>query len=141
MTGFILDASVTLPWRFEDEATSWTESLLDRIKQGEYVAVPAHWPLEISIALLIAQRRARVTAEQIYEFVLDLVRLPVRIEPALSPAACLSLIKLAQQYHLTIYDAAYLELAQRSGLPLATLDQGLQKAARLANISLLDSLF
>src|ERR1039458_2210255 len=69
MPGFVPDASATLPWRFEDEATPWTEALLDRIQGGEEVRVPAHWPLEVANALLIARRRGRVTAGQISEFI------------------------------------------------------------------------
>jgi hypothetical protein len=59
MSGFVLDAPVTLPWRFEDEATPWTEALLTRIESGEQAAVPAHWPLEVVNALLFAHRRGR----------------------------------------------------------------------------------
>lgn len=139
MAGFIPDASVTLPWRFEDEATPWTESLLERIKQGEHVFVPAHWPLEVLNTLLIAERRARVTAEQIRDFVEDLALLPIHIEPARSPAAWPPLLTLAKQHRLTAYDAAYLELAQHSGLPLATLDHDLQKAARATNVALVEA--
>ena len=138
MAGFIPDVSVTLPWRFEDEATPWTESLLERIKEGEGAVVPAHWPLEVLNALLIAQRRARVTAEQIREFLEDLAVLPIRIEPPRSSAAWPPLVVLAHQHRLTAYDAAYLELAQYSGLPLATLDRDLQKAARTVGVLLLE---
>jgi hypothetical protein len=58
---FVIDASATLPWRFEDEATPWTEALLDRIEGGEEVVVPAHWPLEVMNGLLMAVRRGRIT--------------------------------------------------------------------------------
>jgi predicted nucleic acid-binding protein len=78
--GFVLDASVTLPWRFEDEATAWTESLLNRLEYGEKVLVPKHWPLEVANALLVAQRRRWVTPEQIREFLEDLTVLPIDID-------------------------------------------------------------
>jgi predicted nucleic acid-binding protein len=110
---------------------------LERIKQGEHAVVPGHWPLEVLNSLLISQRRGRVTAEQIREFIQDLAVLPIRIEPAHSPAMWPSLVALAQKHRLTAYDAAYLEFAQRTGLPLATLDQDLQQAARAEKISLL----
>ena len=61
MSGFVPDASATLPCRFADEATPWTEALLDRIQGGEEVFVPAHWPLEVANARLVARRRGRVT--------------------------------------------------------------------------------
>ena len=136
MSGFVPDASVTLPWRFEDEATPWTEALLDRIEGGEEVVVPAHWPLEVLNALLIAQRRGRVTAEQVSEFIEDLAALPIRVEPASGPMKWPAILALAEQYHLTAYDAAYLELAQGAGLPLATLDGDLRKAAQAAGVGL-----
>ena len=134
----MLDASATLPWRFEDETTPWTESLLERIKQGEHAVVPAHWPIEVLNGLLMAQRRARVTADEIREFVEDLAVLPIRLEPAHSPAVWAPLVAVAQRYRLTIYDAAYLELAQRLRLLLATLDEELLIAARGLGIGIVD---
>ena len=66
---FVVDASATLPWRFEDEATPWTEALLDRLQGREEIHVPAHWPLEVVNALLVARRRGRVTVAQVKEFI------------------------------------------------------------------------
>jgi predicted nucleic acid-binding protein len=136
---FVLDASVTLPWRFEDEATPWTEFLLNRLEDGEDVLVPAHWPLEVANALLIAQRRRRVTSEQILEFLDDLAALPIRIDSARRPDQWAPVLALAQRHHLTVYDAAYLELAQRTGLPLATLDGDLRKAALAERVALVET--
>ncbi len=138
MSGFILDASVTLPWRFEDEATPWTEELLEGIRQGQEVVVPAHWPFEVLNTLLMAQRRGRVTAEQVREFLVDLKTLPIRIDSACPPKAWASLLVLAERYRLTVYDAAYLELAMRTGQPLATLDHDLLRAAKTAGVALLE---
>jgi predicted nucleic acid-binding protein len=126
---FIIDASATLPWRFADEATPWTEGLLDRIEAGEEVLVPAHWSLEIVNALLVAQRKRRLTDAQVSEFLEDLAALPIRAVPVAMPAQWFDILNLAKQHHLTAYDAAYLELAQRAALPLATLDADLRKAA------------
>jgi hypothetical protein len=86
MPGFVIDASATLPWRFEDEATPWTEALLERVEGGEEVRVPAHWPLEVTNTLLMARRSGRVTADQVTEFIEDLAALPIRIEPPSDPA-------------------------------------------------------
>jgi predicted nucleic acid-binding protein len=130
MPGFVPDASATLPWRFENEATPWTEALLDRIQSGEEVLVPAHWPLEVANALLIARRRGRVTSEQISEFVEDLAALPIRFKPPAGPERWSAILALAERHRLTAYDAAYLELVQRMELPLATLDDDLRKAPR-----------
>jgi predicted nucleic acid-binding protein len=82
---FVADASATLAWRFEDEARAWTEALLDRLEGGEEIYVPAHWPLEVVNALLVARRRGRVTAEQVTEYIEDLAGLPVRIAPPMPP--------------------------------------------------------
>jgi predicted nucleic acid-binding protein len=138
MSGFVPDASATLPWRFADEATPWTEALLDRIQRGEEVFVPAHWPLEVANALLVARRRGRVTAEQISEFIEDLASLPIRLEPPSGPARWPTILALAEQHRLTAYDAAYLELVRRTGLPLATLDGDLRKAAEAEGLALVE---
>jgi predicted nucleic acid-binding protein len=129
MAGFIPDASVTLPWRFDDEATPWTEALLSRLESGDHAVVPAHWPLEVVNALLVARRRGRVTAEQIGEFIEDLSALPIRIESPSDPQHWPAILALAEKHRLTAYDAAYLELALRTGLSLATLDGELRTAA------------
>ena len=138
MLGFVIDASATLPWRFEDEATPWTEALLDRVQGGEEVRVPAHWPLEVANTLLMARRRGRVTANQISEFIEDLGGLPIRIEPPSDPAQWPTILSLAERHRLTVYDAAYLELVQRTGLPLATLDGDLRKAAQAEGVPLVE---
>ena len=138
MPGFVIDASATLPWRFEDEATPWTEALLDRAQDGEEIRVPAHWPLEVANTLLMARRSGRVTADQVSEFIDDLAVLPIRIEPPSDPAEWPVILALAEAHRLTADDAAYLELAQRTGLPLATLDGDLRKAARAEGAPLVE---
>ena len=134
---FVIDASATLPWRFFDEATPWSEALLDRVESGEEIFVPAHWPFEVANGLLVAQRKGRVTDAQVGEFLEDLASLSIRVVPA-APAQLPAILSLAQQYRLTAYDAAYLDLAQRAGLPLATLDADLQKAAAAAGAALVE---
>jgi predicted nucleic acid-binding protein len=135
---FVVDASATLPWCFEDEANDWTEKLLDRAARNEPMMVPAHWPVEVSNALLMAQRRQRIDAERAEWFWDKLSALRITLEPPLQPAQAKSILILAAQYRLTFYDAAYLELAQRLALPLATLDGELIKAASLAGVGLVD---
>jgi predicted nucleic acid-binding protein len=98
--------------------------------------VPAHWPLEIVNSLLIAQRRGRVTNAQVSDFLNDLAGLPIRVAGAVASAQWPTIAGLARQHRLTAYDASYLELAQRSGLPLATLDADLRKAAVAAGAAL-----
>ena len=139
---FVIDASATLPWRFADEATPWTEALLDRVAGGEEVVVPAHWPLEIVNGLLMAQRKGRVTGRvtdaQMNEFLEDLASLPIRVVPAPAPTQWAVILGLAQRHRLTAYDAAYLDMAERTGLPLATLDGKLRQAASAAGASLVE---
>jgi predicted nucleic acid-binding protein len=134
---FVSDASATLPWRFADESTAWTEALLDRAQAGEEIFVPSHWPLEVANGLLMAQRRGRVTSEQIHEFIEDLAALPIKLQPPSEPAQWPAILALAHQYRLTVYDAAYLELAKRSALPLATLDGDVRAAAKAEGLALL----
>ena len=135
---FVIDASATLPWRFADEATPWTEALLDRVEAGEEVLVPAHWPLEVVNSLLVAERKGRVTDAQVSEFLEDLAALPIRVLPAAAAAQLRAIRSLAEQYRMTAYDAAYLELVQRAGLPLATLDGDLRRAAAAAGATLVE---
>jgi predicted nucleic acid-binding protein len=87
-----------------------------RAEAGEEILVPAHWPLEVANGLLVAQRKGRVTEAQVGEFLEDLAALQIR---AIAAAAeqLPALLRLAKQYHLTAYDEAYLDLAQRTGLP------------------------
>jgi predicted nucleic acid-binding protein len=98
--------------------------------------VPAHWPAEVANALLIAVRRGRISREKANRFFLDLRALPIRIDPESSETVFDHVFKLAEKYGLTVYDAAYLELAIRESLPLATLDNDLRKAARASGVPL-----
>ena len=136
MTRLVPDASATLTWCFEDEAMAWTDALLADLRAGDEAMVPAHWPAEVANALLIAVRRGRISREKANRFFLDLRALPIRIDPESSETVFDQVFKLAEQYRLTVYDAAYLELAIREGLPLATLDNDLRKAARASGVPL-----
>jgi predicted nucleic acid-binding protein len=136
MAVFVADASVSLAWCFADEATPYTEALLDRLIAGEEVAVPSHWPLEVLNGLIQAKRRARVTEDIILRFPSSLLSFQIVIdaEPALSRLSAIR--EIAERNRLTSYDAAYLKLAIRLNLPLATLDRALQAAAKAENGSL-----
>ena len=133
---FVADASATLPWCFEDEATAWSESLLDRLSAGEQVIVPAHWPIEFSNALLMAVRRKRITPEKAEWFLERLAALHITIEPTLPLGHIKPVFDLSVKHNLTFYDAMYLDLAKRTGLPLATLDGDLLKTAPLESVPL-----
>src|SRR5579872_5231326 len=115
MAGFVVDASVTLAWCFEDEATAWTDSLLDRLRAGDTIAVPAHWPTEVSNGLLMAFRRKRIPSGRAEQFWDELAALPIDLEPPLSAQQAKRTLALSDQYGLTVYDAVYLELVIRRG--------------------------
>ena len=138
MVRLVPDASVTLTWCFEDEAMPWTDALLAELRAGDEAIVPAHWPAEVANALLIAVRRGRISREKANRFLLDLRVSPIRIDSESSEPVFRQVFKLADQYRLTIYDAGYLELAIREGLPLATLDNDLRKAARASGVQLVE---
>jgi predicted nucleic acid-binding protein len=129
MEPVVLDNSVTMAWCFDDEATPYTEELLNWCASGVTVHVPSIWPLEVTNVLLNAQRKGRVTDKRIEEFLEVLSKLPIHIDPVSMKRAAYDIRKLAQSHRLTSYDAAYLELAIREALPLASLDGDLKKAA------------
>lgn len=139
MTGpFVPGASMTLSWAFEDEATPFTVAVLKSLETVHAVA-PALWPFEVASVLSAAERRGRINAAEQAEFLERLRLLPIAIEHR--PAAWLAqqILPLARTYQLSAYDAAYLELAVREGLPLATLDEDLCRAASAAGVALLQA--
>lgn len=137
MPAFIPDASVTLAWCFDDERTAYTELLLDRMRKAEEVIVPNHWPFEVVNCLVQAKKRNRIDEPQIARFLLDLASFHILLDNERILAVWERIRHLAETHGLTAYDAAYLELAQRTQLPLATLDRDLHKAAHAASIPLI----
>lgn len=137
MAALVVDASVALSWFFEDEALTWTDSVLDGLAHGDRIGVPAHWPTEVSNGLLTALRRQRIPsgrAEAIWD---EIALLPIDIEPPLSAPLAKAVLALARQLERTVYDAAYRELAIRKGWPLATLDAALSLAAARSRVQLI----
>jgi len=133
---FVVDASVALAWYFPDEATEKTDDLREQLVT-DAAHVPAHWPLEVANALLAAKRRGRIKPRELKNILGDLCQLPEEVDAHTDRMAWSSTVELAEKYGLTTYDAAYLELAIRKSLPLATLDKALATAARKAGVSLL----
>ena len=128
MTGFVLDASVAIAWCFEDESTPAASALLDRLRTAPG-HVPALWALEMGNILLGAEKRKRITRARTVEFLEILGELDIRVDPDLPGRAFRDVLPLARERRLTTYDAAYLELAMRLGLPLATKGAALARAA------------
>jgi predicted nucleic acid-binding protein len=137
MAVFVVDASAALAWCFEDEASSLTDGLLERLRQGDQIVVPAHWPTEILNGLWVASRRRRIKSDQPALFWDELARLPIETEPALTTVQAKTVLALSEKHGLTAYDAAYLELAHRRQLPLGTLDTDLRKAAQVEGVDVL----
>lgn len=136
MAVFVPDASATLAWFFEDETSGWTEALLSRLSSGDSAVVPKHWSAEVANALLMAVRRGRIDKSKSAELFEALLALPIRVDDSSSETTFRQVFGLADQYGLTVYDAAYLELAIREGVALATLDADLRNAARAAGVPL-----
>lgn len=132
--GIVVDCSVALAWYLEDEKTEFTESVLDLLPVTE-TWVPALWRLEFANALLMARRRGRISEEWRASAIDQTGALPIGVDMHLVSLAQIS--DLAGRHELTTYDAAYLELALRRKLPLATLDADLVRAARAARCELL----
>jgi len=138
MAGMVVDASVAASWCFEDETSPFTESMLDDVTQNG-ARVPALWLFEMSNVLAVAERRGRIDVEQVTRFQEALLALPVLIDRAEERALVPALIHVARVHGLTAYDASYLELAMRSGLPLATRDGALRAAAERVGVTLFAS--
>ena len=132
----VLDASVALAWCFPDESTPGAERLLDSMAGGSTAIVPAIWPFEVANAMLTAERQKRLSMAQVTAALRNLALLPIAVAGVQLEFILGSVLAVARQSQLTAYDAAYLELALREALPLATLDDRLRRAARNAGVSL-----
>ena len=123
---FVADKSVVIAWFSRGQATAYTDRFYKRLEKDE-VVVPSVWPYEFANALAVLERRKLVTAALAEEVIRNTARLVTRIDaPPASPAV---LFALARRHGLSAYDAAYLELAQRLGIPLAAKDSPLAAAA------------
>jgi len=131
--GFVVDASVSAAWFLPDEANSSTEAALQATATLD-VWVPALWLLEIGNLLLRAQRRKRITADKRRELALAASALRIKVDR--ESVAITTLDEIAARHGLSAYDAAYLELALRRGLPLATQDDALSAAMAKAGVAL-----
>ena len=136
MTAFVLDCSIAVAWLFDDEATPESDVLLDRLKD-DCAYVPTLWHLELGNVLAQAERRKRVSAAQIAAHLDLLNRLPIVTDTETVHRAFREILAHARTQNLTTYDAAYLELAMRRGVALATRDKALVRAARRVEVKTL----
>lgn len=132
----VLDTSVTLSWHFADEQTPATRAVLARVV-AEGDLVPSLWRLEVANALRTAVRRGRMTVAARNAALQDLALLNIEVDSETDAQAWDGNLALADRFNLTPYDAAYLELALRRGLKLATLDRALRQAAGALGLGLL----
>jgi predicted nucleic acid-binding protein len=131
----VIDASLTLAWFFEDERTPAIDSVLDEVATTGALA-PALWRLEVANGLQTAKRRKRIDAAFRNRALARLAELPIAIDPETDAQAWTATLGLADRFDLTLYDAAYLELALRRAAPLASLDAALRGAAQALGIAL-----
>lgn len=130
---FVLDGSIAVSWCFPDEETQDVQKLMDAL-HTHIAVVPSLWFLEVSNAMLVGERRERLTQAGTAEAMRLLGQLPLRVDERSGFSLMNDVLALARQYSLTTYDAAYLELALRLHMPIATLDSSLRKAAKLAGV-------
>jgi predicted nucleic acid-binding protein len=137
MSDFVLDCSATLPWVFASEATPATDALLDELAAGRRAWVPALWHLEVANVMLGARKRGQIDRAGVEKFMSTLRTLEIEVDDETMSVAWTRTMGLGEAYGLTAYDAAYLELALRRGLPLASQDVALRKAGQKAGCRLL----
>jgi len=138
LTAFVLDNSVTMRWCFENTSTPYSEQVLEQLVVGQQAHVPVLWLYEVVSVLAKAQRNAAITPDKAHSFLEDLRSFDIAVDDNSFGQIFGDVRRLAVEHGLSGYDAVYLELAIRKGLPLATLDEDLQKAARTAGVELFD---
>lgn len=133
---FVADASVAVGWVHPAQATSATAAMLDALAEGGSVEVPALWPVEVANALTVLVRRGKLTEDDRQVGLGWFRGLPLRVDHEMASLAFSRLSELASANGLSVYDAAYLELAQRRKLPLGCKDGPLREAARRSGVGL-----
>jgi len=131
----VLHTSVVIAWYFEDASTAHTDAVLDQVANGGAV-VPAHWRLDIGDAFQTALRQSRTDAIYRDASLAELALLPITIDTDTSTYAWSAALRIAERFSLPLHEASYLELAHRLALPLAAIDQALQRAADQLGVSL-----
>lgn len=138
MNLFVLDASVAVAWVAGTPVDPYALAVQAKVQSGWRAVVPTLWQPEVANALLMLERRKALTSTEANQGLLDLETFLVSLAQVDQTSATVrQLANLARSHQLTVYDAVYLDLAQREGLPLATLDGGLKAAATKTGVSLL----
>jgi len=126
---FVVDNSVVMSWCFQDEMSEYADAVLDRLADAQAL-VPGIWPLEVTNVLLMAQKKKRLSRAGSARFLELLRSLPIVVEQELPARVFAEIFALAEDTGFSTYDASYLDLSMREGLPLASLDRSLRKAAK-----------
>lgn len=134
---FVLDASIAISWAFADKVSAFAEAIVHRLRDDDAV-VPGVWPLEVANTILVGPHRGRVSELTRIRYFWQLQQLPITIDTdTINQVGIVKIFDLGDRYQLSAYDASYLELAMRLGLPLATLDTRLADAAARAGVRLI----
>ncbi len=135
--GFVADSSVGVAWAIHSQASEATDALLEQVAAGTPLVVPSLWPFEVANSLLVLLRRKKILAEERDRALDALARLPFLVDEEGSRLAFEKISELAAEHGLSVYDAAYLELALRRKLPLASRDDALCSAAKECRVKLM----
>lgn len=134
---FVLDNSVAMAWYFKDENSELADSVLASLDHHEAI-VPAVWPLEVGNSLLVAERRQRLGMAEVTRILKLLENLPITVEQESSGRMLTEIFAMARDLGLSTYDASYLDLAMRLGIPISTLDQSMLAAAGECRLQIYD---
>ncbi len=137
MSKIVVDASVTLSWCFADEQSEPALKVLDRLKAGDQALVPVFWAVEVLNSLLLGERRGRISIDDTSAFLHNLLNLQPMVDYISLGQVVSQVQNICRGRRLTPYDALYVELAMRSGCPLATLDREQKRAAETLGIECL----
>ena len=136
-TRFVVDNSIVMTWCFQDEMVPYAEAVLDSLAEAVAV-VPAIWPLEVINVLLVAERNGRLHEADSVRFVSLIGQLPIMVDRSWPERLMRDLLAIGRIHNLSSYETAYLELAMRQGLPIATLDKRFHQAARRIDLPILE---
>jgi predicted nucleic acid-binding protein len=136
-TRFVVDNSVVMTWCFQDEVNPYADAVLDSLA-GMVAVVPAIWTLEVTNVLLVAERKGRLHEADSIRFLSLLSQLPIVVDRSWPERTMKDLLAIGREHQLSSYDSAYIELAMRQGLPIATLDRKLLAAADKADIPIME---
>ena len=133
---FVMDNSIVMSWCFDDESNQQADQILKRLEEATAV-VPTIWPLEVGNVLLVAERNKRISEAQSARFLALLGELPIVVEQETADRMIKEIFTLARKHQLSSYDASYLDLAMKLGIPIATLDKKLLKVAKICSVEIL----